>query len=469
MNEQSGLCCRDVLAGRLIGRLRDSLAASNGDVAGLWRLELEIDDISLLDWLAAQDSGVKMYWSDREGSFAVAGAGTADIVTDDSHGCLADALASIDGSIAAANTPVRYYGGIAFDPDNACGEYWPRYGRFCFLVPQFELRRQGDKTTFACNIRCESGETLESVEDRLSSLTAKLAFHDGRMQSSLKPARPTILSRLDVPDKTAWCEMVSKVIEYLPERHIDKIVLARKSILEMSHAVDPISLLAAIRKNSVNTYDFCFQLNDNDAFIGCSPECLYRRDAGDIYSEAIAGTVLTGDTDAERQYHQGKLAASAKERQEHDYVFDSVRSDLSGICKHVDVIEARDILSLSYVQHFRSRFAGVLKDGVSTADIIEALHPTAAVNGSPRQAALEQIRMQELFGRSWYAGPVGWIGPDASEFAVGIRSGRILNNEISLFAGAGIVGASDAQLEWNEIEHKLSLFLDVINHPKHES
>ena len=77
--------------------------------------------------------------------------------------------------------------------------------------------------------------------------------------------------------------------------------------------------------------------------------------------------------------------------------------------------------------------------------------------------------MQELFGRSWYAGPVGWIGQDASEFAVGIRSGRILNNEISLFAGAGIVRASDPQLEWNETEHKLSLFLDVINHHRHES
>ncbi len=469
MNEQSGLCCRDVLTGRLIGRLRDGLAASNGDVGRLWRLEVEIDDVSLLDWLAAQDSSVKMYWSDRAASFAAAGAGVADIVTDDSHGCLADALASIDGSIAAANGRIRYYGGIAFDPDNACGEYWPRYGRFCFLVPQFELRRRDDKTTFACNIRCKSGETLESVEDRLSGLTAKLAYHDGRTQSSDEPARPTILSRLDVPDKTAWCEMVSKVIEDLPERHINKIVLARKSILEMSHAVDPISLLAAIRKNSVNTYDFCFQLNNNDAFICCSPECLYRRDAGDIYSEAIAGTVLTGATDAERQYHQGKLTASAKEREEHDYVFDSVRSDLGRLCKHLDVIDERDILSLSYVQHFWSRFTGVLKDDVSTADIIEALHPTAAVNGFPREAALEEIRRQELFGRGWYAGPVGWIGRDASEFAVGIRSGRILNNEISLFAGAGIVRASDPQLEWNETEHKLSLFLDVINHRRHES
>ncbi len=465
MKGQSNLCGKDVLTGRLVEQLREGLSASNGCGEGLWRLAIEIEGVSLLDWLAAQKSGVKMYWADRKGSFTAAGAGVADIVTDDSYGCLADALANIDGRIAAAKGRIRYYGGIAFDPDNACGEYWRRFGRFYFLVPQFELRCNDGKTTFACNIRCESGETLESVEERLSSLTAKLAFYDGRTQSADEPARPTILSRLDVPDKTAWCKMVSGVMKNLPERHINKIVLARKSILEMSHAVDPISLLAAIRKNSVNTYDFCFQLNDNDAFMGCSPECLYRRDAGDIYSEAIAGTVLTGATDAERQYHRGKLAASAKERQEHDYVFDSVRSDLGGICRHVDVIGARDILSLSYVQHFRSRFAGVLKDGVSTADIIEALHPTAAVNGFPREAALDEIRRQELFGRGWYAGPVGWIGRDASEFAVGIRSGRILNNEISLFAGAGIVRASDPQLEWNETEHKLSLFLDVINHP----
>jgi len=463
MNEQSRLCCRDVLTGRLIGRLRECPAASNDDAGGLLRLEVEADDISLLDWLAAQNSAIRMYWADRAGSFVAAGVGAAEIVADGSHGCLADALAYIDDTVAAANGDIRYYGGIAFDCDNARGEYWRGFGRFCFVAPQFELRRRHGRTTFACNIRREPGQTLQYIEEKLSGMTAGLSFHDDRAQSHAKPADLVISSRLDVPDKTSWCRTVARLTEEMPERHISKIVLARKAVLEMSHAVDAVSLLAAIRQNSINTYDFCFQLNSNDAFIGCSPECLYSRSGNDIYSEAIAGTVVAGATDAERRYHRKQLAASAKERREHDYVFDSVRSDLGGICRHVEVIQARDILSLSYVQHIRSRFAGVLRDGLGTAEIIQTLHPTAAVNGFPRQAAKEEIRRLELFGRGWYAGPVGWIGREASEFAVAIRSGRILNNEISLFAGAGIVRASKAQLEWEETEHKLSLFLDAIN------
>ena len=107
-------------------------------------------------------------------------------------------------------------------------------------------------------------------------------------------------------------------------------------------------------------------------------------------------------------------------------------------------------------------FVGRTPPGIATADILAALHPTAAVNGHPRKTALQHLRSREPFARGWYAGPVGWIGADASEFAVAIRSARVLGDQVSLFAGAGIVPGSDPDGEWAETESKLSLFLNAL-------
>ena len=101
---------------------------------------------------------------------------------------------------------------------------------------------------------------------------------------------------------------------------------------------------------------------------------------------------------------------------------------------------------------------GTLKDGVTDAGLLEALHPTPAVGGYPRDRALGEIRDLEPFDRGWYAGPVGWIGAEASEFAVGIRSGLVRGRTLDLYSGAGIVAGSVPDEEWAEIEQKIGDF-----------
>jgi menaquinone-specific isochorismate synthase len=91
-----------------------------------------------------------------------------------------------------------------------------------------------------------------------------------------------------------------------------------------------------------------------------------------------------------------------------------------------------------------------------------ALHPSPAVGGVPPGKALEYIREHEPFDRGWYAGPVGWIGPNSSEFAVAIRSGLVHDNTLSLYSGAGIVDGSTPEDEWNEIDTKLSSALSAL-------
>ncbi|NBB72314.1 MAG: isochorismate synthase, partial [Bacteroidetes bacterium] len=99
----------------------------------------------------------------------------------------------------------------------------------------------------------------------------------------------------------------------------------------------------------------------------------------------------------------------------------------------------------------------------TTLDAVHALHPTPAIGGVPTEDALQAIRAQEPFARGWYAGPVGWIGPDAAEFAVAIRSGLIRDNTLALYSGAGIVDGSAPDSEWEEIEQKISDFAAVLD------
>ena len=106
----------------------------------------------------------------------------------------------------------------------------------------------------------------------------------------------------------------------------------------------------------------------------------------------------------------------------------------------------------------RAKVRGTLLEGVTDAALLQALHPTPAVGGYPRGEALEEIRNLEPFDRGWYAGPVGWIGPEASEFAVGLRSGLVRGRTLALFSGAGIVAGSVPDEEWAEIEQKISDF-----------
>jgi menaquinone-specific isochorismate synthase len=115
-------------------------------------------------------------------------------------------------------------------------------------------------------------------------------------------------------------------------------------------------------------------------------------------------------------------------------------------------------MKLARGRHLRSKVHGTLREGVTDAVLLDALHPTPAVGGHPRDEALEEIRALETFDRGWYAGPVGWIGAEDSEFAVGIRSGLVRGGTLALFSGAGIVAGSVPDEEWAEIEQKIGDF-----------
>jgi menaquinone-specific isochorismate synthase len=222
--------------------------------------------------------------------------------------------------------------------------------------------------------------------------------------------------------------------------------------------LDPTLLLESLKAATPGGFHFYAEPEDGAAFIGASPERLYRRDGRSVESEAVAGTRPRGVSSEDDDGLRDDLLHSAKDLSEHSYVRTGIQESLAPLCEELQMDQDISDMKLARGRHLRSNVRGTLREGVTDAGLLDALHPTPAVGGYPRGGAMEEIRALEPFDRGWYAGPVGWIGADASEFAVGIRSGLVRGRTLALFSGAGIVAGSVPDQEWAEIEQKIGDF-----------
>ncbi len=458
MKKSADNCC----AGNPVDRLVSAVKAQpvHARPGSPLRFAVQMDDKAVLDFFACAAGTCGFYFSGREGRFEAAGAGAAQVLSDQTHPDAKSALDAIDTSLKNAPEGLRYYGAMAFDAAD------PRVadsdlGAFRFVLPEFELVRAGDTTVLAFNTIAEPGDDRDAVKARLHAAFDRTGGSP-RVGMLDRGGALRLVSRCDIPREDIWKRQVAGELNNIRSGGLEKIVLARMSRIALAETVDPALLLRRIVSSSVQTYNLCFRFGPT-AFLASTPECLYRRVGQRLYTEAIAGTCPRGRTDQQTRDLKDELMDSAKEAEEHRYVYENIDSELRRICRDVCVSAEKDVVELSHVQHFCSRFEGSLKPGVSTADILGALHPTAAVNGFPKDAALERIRRVEPFCRQWYAGPAGWISRRSSEFAVAIRSALVHGKDLTLFAGAGIVGESDPAAEWAETEQKMRQFMEVLD------
>jgi menaquinone-specific isochorismate synthase len=352
---------------------------------------------------------------------------------------------------------VRYFGGLRFDSEYSSGanKLWDGFAPAHFVLPRVELRREPHSCTLVLNVLRE-----ELRPDRIGPVAEQLK-RLGLPAESTATGPVTIRDRVDLPDSKGWREAVEHGLELCSGGPLRKIVLARRSDLNLSNPISPWSLLRMLRKESVGVFMFGFEDVDGQTFIGATPERLYQRESRRIKSEAVAGTRPRGsDEDSDRKLAD-ELMASEKDRREHGHVVDRMREAFNLLCDSFEIQTAPRISSFARVQHLVTRGDGKLKSGVDDAAILSALHPSPAVAGTPTDLAVTHLREIEPFDRGWYAGPVGWLGTDSAEFAVAIRSALINKHVLSLFAGAGIVSGSEPSREWTELENKITPYLEL--------
>jgi isochorismate synthase len=252
-------------------------------------------------------------------------------------------------------------------------------------------------------------------------------------------------------------------LEEMAAGHYEKVVLARRASLIFNEAVDPVAYLLRLRRMSEETFNFYFQTDRDHAFLGATPERLFKRTGTTIRTEAIAGTRPRGQSVTDEARYAKALLNSEKEIREHRIVVDAIQDTLRQHCRTLEVDRDVQVIQLSHVQHLCKHFVGELDAETGDAELIRDLHPTPAMGGYPTARALQAISELEPFDRGWYAAPLGFVGCDHTEFVVGIRSALIERERVSLYSGAGIVRGSDPEQEWQEIEDKISKFLKALD------
>jgi len=454
----------------LLKNIKEEFLYSKSEEEKFYRVELEIKDLAIdfdpINWLLGQDEPIKTYWSNRSKNFCVAGIGCADKLSSNlkeysaNSYLIKDIFEKIKLRISNSDKPVKYYGCLAFDENDRMDSLWESFGKAYFLVPMVEIYRQNNKTFIAINAfyNPSGNKSKKDIFEEMQQFVENIQpFSD-----QVEDIKVKYEYRNDNPQKEKWLRNIIKAISTFDFEQINKIVLSRKTIFKLKEKISPVFLLMLLKKINIETYDYCFQNKENNGFFGCTPELLYSRINNTIYSEALAGSVLRGKSAKEEKEFGEDLLKSKKDSDEHKFVFDYIKNELEKLCTTVKIINKKEILKLSYVQHIYSRFEGNLKSDFDDFKIISSIHPTPAVSGYPKQNILKLIKRYETFYRGFYAGPVGWIGKDNSEFVVGIRSGVLNNNYFSVFSGAGIVKKSSPEEEWNEIENKISPLLKIL-------
>ncbi len=387
-------------------------------------------------------SSRKVYWHSRDGRTESVGLGSAMEVTTSQQEDIPHLWHRLETLAQQCDTPVRFFGGTAFDTHQAPEALWQPLGLMRFWLPQVMLQRDRDHTHWVIS--------TSTLDDAALAHTVQLVT--SALQAKAGPRQPLPVSPgCEVqPTRSQWLRRVAAVTQNLTEAK-GKLVLSVRRSHSLSEPLNPSQLFQRMQSRSRGGFQYYFQVDDH-AFMGASPESLYERHATSLATEALAGTSKR-DTN---------LLDIPKENCEHDFVVRDMKEALARVCTHVSCQPNKELLTWQDLVHLKTTLAGPLKPGVTEAQIIQALHPSAAVLGYPRDKAWQWLRADEDHARGWYAGPVGWFERDQAQFAVAIRCAMVIPSHIHYYAGAGLVSASQPLEEWQEIQHKMKFFKEIL-------
>ena len=347
--------------------------------------------------------------------------------------------AEIDDPLNLAGTGLVAFGALIFDEGS--------HADSVLAVPQTIIGRR-DGRSWITRIRVADAEFAE-----IPPMTTYGPHWAGRVGPGAQPPQ-------------GYQESVRTALDEIARGDYSKVVLARDLTGTVPADADLRRLVRALTTGYPDTWTYAV-----DGLIGASPETLVTAHERTVTARVLAGTAARGADPQEDAAASAALAASAKDVAEHDY---AVQSVLASLRPHTRALRADDrpfTLELPNLFHLATDVEGVLSDGASSLDLVGALHPTAAVAGTPTDVALAAIRRIEPFDRGRYAGPVGWI--DASgdgEWAIALRCAQFADavddesgvRRVTAYAGAGIVAGSDPESELLETRVKFRPLVDAL-------
>ena len=260
-------------------------------------------------------------------------------------------------------------------------------------------------------------------------------------------------------DDASFFRAVEAAREAIGRGGLDKVVLSLQAV---ATAESPFEVRRVLRRLAA-AYPQCYTFAAG-TLIGASPELLVRREGHAVRSVPLAGSCRRGDGPVEDEALGQALLASRKDRWEHDLAVVTVVDSLRPLCRKLRIDPQPFVLRLANVAHLATEVAGELTGEETALEVAGAVHPSAAVCGTPTRKALALIRELEGVNRGRYAGPVGWVGADGDgEWAIALRCAELTGATARLFAGAGIVSESDPAAELEEARLKLAPVLSALD------
>jgi len=369
---------------------------------------------------------------------------------------LANTLAVGDQSAPFAGP--HFFSAFTFAPSVEAGEPFPAAQVF---VPRWQVGCRDGRTTAVANLLVGATTPVAPLAERVWRAHAKFhAFDYAAPTFAPLPESPVVVCD-DSAQAAAYAEAVRQALKLEAASVFTKIVLARTRELRTSTGLHPLRVLNGLRARFADCYAFSVANGAGQSFIGASPERLLRVGGGVMTTEALAGSARRGATASEDAALGGALLHNEKDVREHRLVLDSILRRLAPLGIAPECTARPSLLRLANVQHLHVPVRAALPAGVRLLDVLARLHPTPAVGGTPREAALPHIRELEGFPRGLYAGALGWVDARGDgEFFVGLRSALIDGPQARLYAGAGIVAGSQPEKELAETDLKFRAMQD---------
>lgn len=436
---------------------------------------------------SASSAACRIFWSQPAAAFTLVGVGAAaQLCATGSHRFasiktelqrLSDS-AVIGGDSSEPTEKLTLLGGFGFRAEPAKSE-WRSFPAGMLVLPRLLATFRGEQVCLTVNQICPPDTDAQTIAAQMQSVVAtfsrysppvserdKSTICDAPTSAALKVwenagfTTEQLLQQPDVPEE--WRESVAATIAHIRSGALEKAVLARAVRVQTPHQLDPAAILRFLTHAYPNCYIFAVDRGDG-CFLGATPEQLVSVQDGTVHAMCLAGSRPRGSTPTADAALAQELLTSAKERGEHDIVVRALTDNLRQVCTDVVAPAAPGLLRLPNVQHLHTPVTAHLPHDRSVLDVAEQLHPTPAVGGYPRSAALQEIAAREQVARGWYAGPVGWADSLGNgEFSVAIRSALVKGTSAILYAGCGIVADSDPEQEYAESCLKLRPMLSAL-------
>ncbi len=349
----------------------------------------------------------------------------------------------------APGGPGPWFGGIAFDPERAPSEPWSGFGAARFILPELAVARSAGQSWMLAFVEASTEEEARpALSARLEEAEAMVDQARNQGAWPLVPMQRPASETAEVAPQ--WRSLVEAALNAVDSGRLEKVVGAREILRELPEGVPPREIARRLRERHPACTTFLFAGEGGACFVGATPETLLRVEDGLLHTEALAGTLAPG-----------QQAPGPKELREHALVVEGIRAALELGSAWVEAEPKPSLHGFGPLIHLRTQILARLLPDTSLATLVNTLHPTPAVGGMPRQAALDFLRLHEGFDRGWYAGAVGWVDARRAHLCVGLRSALIRGRELRAFAGAGLVAGSDPDAEWLETARKADAVLGV--------